>query len=105
MIKVNIFEVKAKLSQYLDQLAKGERVVICRRNHPVAELVRIDAARTAPRAIGGAKGQFTVPPSFFEPLPVEVIDSFYPTEGASPQPAQRVAESRPAYGARRRRKS
>jgi len=102
MIKVNIFEVKAKLSEYLDQVASGERVVICRRNRPVAELVRIDAARSAPRAIGGAKGQFALPPSFFEPLPADLIDSFYP---GSSRPAQRVAAGRATYGAKRRRKS
>jgi prevent-host-death family protein len=55
MIRVNVFEAKAKLSEYLDQLARGERVVICRRNHPVAELVPNAAARANPRPVGGAK--------------------------------------------------
>ena len=38
MFKVNVFEVKAKLSEYLDRAARGERIVICRHNKPVAEL-------------------------------------------------------------------
>src|SRR5437899_9242427 len=38
MIKVNIFEAKAKLSEYLNRLKRGERVIICKRNHPIAEL-------------------------------------------------------------------
>jgi prevent-host-death family protein len=38
MIMVNIFEAKAKLSEYLEAVARGERVLICNRNRPVAEL-------------------------------------------------------------------
>ena len=38
MIKVNVFEVKAKLSEYLDRAARGDRIVIYRHNKPVAEL-------------------------------------------------------------------
>ena len=103
MIKVNISEIKAKLSEYLDQLEKGERVVVCRRNHPIAELVAIKGARTAPRPIGGAKGQFTVPASFFEPLPADVVESFYPATGESARRAGRVAEPGATYRARRQR--
>jgi prevent-host-death family protein len=103
VIKVNIFEVKAKLSEYLDRLEKGERVIICRRNHPVAELVAIKGARTSPRPIGGAKGQFIVPAAFFEPLPADVVDSFYPT-GEPAWRAGRVAESGATYRAGRQRK-
>lgn len=92
MIKVNVFEAKAKLSHYLDLLRQGERVVICRRNHPVAELVAIAAARTKSRPIGLATS-LTVPAAFFEPLPDDVVDTFYPahTERARPR-ANRVAE-------------
>jgi prevent-host-death family protein len=38
MIVINIHEAKAKLSEYLDKVAAGEHVVICKRNRPVAEL-------------------------------------------------------------------
>ena len=101
MIKVNVFEAKAKLSEYLDQLSRGERVVICRRNRPVAELVPIAAARSEPRPVGGAKS-FTVPPSFFEPLPDDVIDTFYPLD--APSQANRAAEAAERYGKRRGRR-
>ena len=80
MIVVNIFEAKAKLSEYLDMAAQGERVLICKRNRPVVELHAVHSARTAPRPIGLARGRMTVPPSFFEPLPGEVLASF---EGAA----------------------
>jgi antitoxin (DNA-binding transcriptional repressor) of toxin-antitoxin stability system len=99
MIKINIFEAKAKLSEYLDRVGKGERVVICKRNHPIAELRRVEVARTAPRPVGGLKGTFAVPESFFEPLPEDVIDSFYPA-GAIVGDGVKVAEPRASYGAR-----
>ena len=76
MIVVNIHEAKAKLSEYLEAVARGERVVICRRNQPVAELRAVEAARTSPRRIGLARGKFQVPRSFFEPLPDDLLDAF-----------------------------
>jgi prevent-host-death family protein len=100
MTKVNVVDVKARLSEYLDQVERGGRVVICRRNHPVAELVPVAAARTTPRPIGGAKN-LVVPPSFFEALPDEVVDSFYPA--ADTGAPSRAAASKPRYGKRSRK--
>jgi antitoxin (DNA-binding transcriptional repressor) of toxin-antitoxin stability system len=76
MLKVNVFEVKAKLSEYLDRATRGERIVICRHNRPVAELRAIEAVRTEPRPIGPLPGRptFEVPASFFDPLPQEELD-------------------------------
>ena len=76
MIVVNIFEAKAKLSEYLDMAAHGERVLICKRNRPVVELHAVESARTAPRPIGLARGRVTVPPAFFQPLPGEALGGF-----------------------------
>ena len=45
MLMVNIAEAKAKLSEYVDAVAKGEHVIICNRNRPVAELRAIEPAR------------------------------------------------------------
>ena len=76
MSKVNVFEMKAKLSEYLDRAMRGERIVICRHNKPVAELRAIEEVRTEPRPIGPLPGRptFEVPPSFFDPLPQEELD-------------------------------
>ena len=75
MLQVNVFKVKAKLSEYLDRAARGERIVICRHNKPVAELRAIEDIRTEPRPIGPLPGRpaFGIPPSFFEPLPEEEL--------------------------------
>ena len=42
MIKANIFQIKARLSEYLDRATHGERIVICRHNKPVARIVPIN---------------------------------------------------------------
>ena len=74
MIVVNVHEAKAKLSEYLDAAERGERVVICRRNRPVAELRRSTPSLDGPRPIGLDRGQFEVSGTFFEPLPDELAD-------------------------------
>ncbi len=109
MIVVNIFEAKAKLSEFIDAIERGERVVICKRNRPVAELRPVAAARTEPRPIGLAKGRVEVPEAFFVPLPEDWTDAFYGNAQARPT---RVAErpspddeySRPTRRATRRPK-
>lgn len=107
MIVINIHEAKAKLSEYLDAVAGGETVVICKRNRPVAELRAVQQKRTQPRPIGGTKG-IVIPPSFFDPMPEDWLDQFYngPIFPATQKPS-RVAESRATYASpapRRRRK-
>jgi prevent-host-death family protein len=98
MKKVNIFEVKARLSEYIDAVERGERVLICRRNRPVAELRAVASVRSKPRPIGGAKGRLTVPATFFEPLPLDVTDAFYGDEaGSATRGISRVAEKRATY--------
>jgi prevent-host-death family protein len=79
MIRVNIHEAKAHLSKYLARVERGEIVVICKRNEPVAELRPVVRRATRRRPIGLGKGTVVVPPSFFEPLPDDVLRAF---EGA-----------------------
>ena len=96
MKKINIYQAKARLSEYLEAVAAGERVVICKRNRPVAELTRVGAARVEPRLIGGERGRLTVPAAFFDPLPDELVEAFSPSayEPGAPT-ADRVAERGP----------
>jgi len=106
MIVINIHEAKARLSEYLDAVAGGEHVVICKRNRPVAELRAVEQKRIEPRPIGGTKG-IVIPPSFFDPMPDDFLDAFesgpvFPATNKA-RPA-RVAETRATYGARARRK-
>ena len=77
MKKVNIFELKAKLSEYVDLAEHGEAVIVYRRNQPVAELRGIAPKRQTERPLGGTTLELM--PGFFEPLPVEVEETFYPS--------------------------
>jgi antitoxin (DNA-binding transcriptional repressor) of toxin-antitoxin stability system len=121
MTKVNVFEIKARLSEYLDRAARGERIIVCRHNKPVAELRALEPGRTEPRPIGPLPGrpQFDVPAAFFEPLADaeqdawEQVSSTDPLAAAGPPRsgggASRVAKEkakapkRPGRGAKRRR--
>jgi len=76
MIRLNIHEAKTHLSRYLARLQKGETIILCRRNVPIAEIRPLPPKRTRKRPIGLARGTFAVPDSFFEPLPEDVLDEF-----------------------------
>jgi antitoxin (DNA-binding transcriptional repressor) of toxin-antitoxin stability system len=76
MIKVNIHDAKTHLSEYLGRLAKGETIILCRRNMPIAEIRPLPRSRLAQRPIGLAKGKLKIPKSFFKPLPDDLLDAF-----------------------------
>jgi len=70
MIKLNIHEDKTHLSYYLEEVAQGETIILCRRNQPVAEIRPLPAHRQKKRPIGLAKKKFSVPVSLY-PVRVE----------------------------------
>jgi antitoxin (DNA-binding transcriptional repressor) of toxin-antitoxin stability system len=76
MIRLNIHEAKTHLSRYLDELAKGEIIILCKRNIPIAEIRPIHPQRKDHRPLGLARGEFEVTPEFFEPLPDDILASF-----------------------------
>jgi antitoxin (DNA-binding transcriptional repressor) of toxin-antitoxin stability system len=76
MIRLNIHEAKTHLSKYLAKLEKGETILLCRRNEPIAEIRPLAAKRKKPRPIGLYEGQIKIPPEFFEPLPDELLAYF-----------------------------
>ena len=76
MIKLNIHEAKTHLSRHLHRLERGESILLCRRNNPIAEIRLLDATRHTQRKIGLAKGTFHIPAAFFQPLPDDLLESF-----------------------------
>jgi prevent-host-death family protein len=76
MITINVQEAKTHFSHYLDEVAKGESFILCKRNKPVAEIRPIFSKIEVKRPIGLAKGTFTVPASFFDELPGETMSLF-----------------------------
>ncbi len=75
-MEVNIHEAKTHLSRLLERVAMGEEVIIAKAGTPVAKLVPVDVRRKR-RVLGSAKGEFTVPDDFNDPLPKEIEDLFY----------------------------
>lgn len=76
MIRVNIHEAKTRLSELLAQIERGDTVIVCRRNVPVAEIRALPRRPERPRPVGLYRGELEVPPSFFEPLPEDVLADF-----------------------------
>lgn len=76
MIKLNIHEAKTHLSKYLARLRKGEVIVLCKRNTPIAEIRGLPAAPNKPRPLGVGKGTARLLPAFFEPLPDDELAAF-----------------------------
>lgn len=61
-------EAKTRLSQLVELVEKGERVLIARNGQPVAELVPVPP-KTGKRKGGIWKGKVWMSPDFDEPLP------------------------------------
>lgn len=82
MNKVNIADARANLSRHLERVEAGETILLCRRNVPIAEIrpLRTEPARERP--VGIDRGM-SVPDSFFEPLPVELLSAFGATDDES----------------------
>jgi len=76
MKQVNMHDAKTNLSRYVADLKPGETLLLCNRNEPVAEIRPVSAKKKAKPRIGWAKGEFTVPDSFFEPLPEDILRAF-----------------------------
>jgi prevent-host-death family protein len=74
-MEVNVHEAKTHLSKLLERVALGEEVVIAKAGKPIAKLVPLDQPKR--RVLGSAKGEFTVPDDFNEPLPKEIEDLFW----------------------------
>lgn len=76
MLKLNIHEAKTHLSRYLKRISRGETILLCKRNVPIAEIKPLQLPWKDKRSIGLAKGRFRLPAEFSEPLPEEVLHAF-----------------------------
>lgn len=76
MKQVNIHEFRTHLSHYIKNLEKGETVIVCKHNVPLAELRPIPRRRAVRRPIGLDQGKVTIPPEFYEPLPPDLLEAF-----------------------------
>jgi prevent-host-death family protein len=66
---------KTNLSRLVEEARAGADIVIARGRTPLVRLVPVDQ-RPVKREFGAMRGQLEVPPSFFEPLPVDALDAW-----------------------------
>jgi prevent-host-death family protein len=71
---VNVHAAKTHLSKLIEEVLRGEEVVIARSGVPVARLVAVQAPHE-PRRPGGGRGQVRIGPDFDLPLPPDVGDA------------------------------
>lgn len=76
MKTITIHKAKTNLSRLIEDVSKGEEVVIARGKKPVAKLVPIEPPTTE-RKPGWLKGKFELGPEFFEPLPSEELELWW----------------------------
>jgi prevent-host-death family protein len=69
MIKISLEKAKIRLAELLEEVVKGEEVVITIKNKPVAKLVPLTHTAVKPeRKLGSAKGKIWMSDDFDEPL-------------------------------------
>jgi prevent-host-death family protein len=75
MASISVYQARAELSRLIERALAGEEIVITRRGKPTVRLLPVEQA--LPRKPGALKGKLTLPESFFDPLPDDIIDAFY----------------------------
>ncbi len=72
---VTIHAAKTNLSRLIARAEAGETIIIARGQKPVAKLVPL--APKGKRQFGALRGQFSIGPEFFEPLPPDELEEWY----------------------------
>ncbi len=77
-ISVNIHEAKAQLSNLIAMMEKGETVIICKRNEPVARIMPVEKKKKKKREFGFLKDKIKILPGFYDPIYTdEELDEIY----------------------------
>ena len=76
MLQMNIHEAKTHLSHLLEQIEKGEEVVIARHRKPVARLIPYTIKPVQQRQLGSKQGKITLSKDFNAPLPDDIVKTF-----------------------------
>lgn len=72
MKTVTIHAAKTTLSQLVARAEAGEEIILARGKMPIAKIVPYHPV-VPKRQFGALRGQFSVGPEFFEPLPEEEL--------------------------------
>jgi len=68
-LHVNIAEAKAKFSEISRKVKSGQRVILCDRNKPFAEIKPLLLTKKGKRPLGLARGLLKLPDDFNDPDP------------------------------------
>lgn len=72
---VNVHQAKTQLSKLLDQIERGEEIIIARRGKPIAKLSAVEE-HLAPRQPGALKGKIWIADNF-DDFDAELEEMFY----------------------------
>jgi prevent-host-death family protein len=73
-MNINISEAKAQFSKLIKLACHGKKIVICKNNLPLVDLV--PHKPEGKRTLGLLEGEFVTPPTFFE-VDRDVEEMFY----------------------------
>ncbi len=74
--RLDMQEAAARLPEHIAGLRPGDKIILCKENSPVAEILPLPKASGQPRPTGLGAGLAKVPDSFFDPLPDELRNLF-----------------------------
>jgi antitoxin (DNA-binding transcriptional repressor) of toxin-antitoxin stability system len=82
MIQLELQQFQADFSRYIEQVAQGEGIILCRDQQPIAEIKPLAQKSSAAkmRPLGMAKNLIEILPGAFDPLPPDVLAAFYGEE-------------------------
>jgi prevent-host-death family protein len=75
MHTVNIHEAKTHLSKLLEEVSKGQEIIIAKSGKPMARLTGIGINKPI-RKPGLLKGKIKIATDFDAPLPEDLLDAF-----------------------------
>jgi hypothetical protein len=78
MIEIDSDQLQADLQTYLEKAMVGETIVVFQNNVAIAEIrpPSTPIKVKGPRPMGLAEGKVEIHPSFYEPLPPDILAAF-----------------------------
>jgi len=81
-MQVSVADAKNKLPELIRAVEDGQRVTICRRGVPVADIVRTRKSSRKARILGTLKGKIQViDPDWWKPMTADEVEDFLAGRG------------------------
>jgi prevent-host-death family protein len=96
MIRINVHEAKTQLSRYLERVERGEVILLCRRNVPIAEIrpATRPEPRKGPRPFGLYRGRIAIADDFDAPMGDAELAEWYEAPLVSTSPSRRSGKKK-----------